>query len=434
LRRRQAFANVRDVNLSPVLALAGLAVVGLLAARLPRPRWPHLSGLDVLLAAGGPLVLLGLALGPGIDLLDRTALRGIAPVTALAIGWLGATLGARFEWRQVRRIPPAQWRVALVSATAALAAVALAARLALRLVPALGAAWAPRLPAILTLGAIAAASGPVVVALVARITGVGRRAARTAARWATLETAYAALLLTIPLALHRPRAPASGSSPVLEWLSAIVFTAGSGALAGMVYVSLARLRPGRADLNFALFATLLFGAGVGWAADLSPFVVCALAAAVIVNVAPAPRRHVARQLLDRWLPAACAVVLLVAGASLALPTRWILVAAPLAAGVRIAARWATVRYGRGPLRLTALPADAGLATAAQGGAAVALGLTFATMYGSGGVLTTVVLGTAVAQLAAPRLLRVALGTTPAPLTQAPALPELSPGRSTELTT
>src|SRR5207245_1862768 len=159
LRRRQAFANVRDVNLSPVLALAGLAVVGLLAARLPRPRWRHLSGLDVLLAAGGPVVLLGLALGPG---------------TGLA---------------------------------------------------------APRRPAILTLGAIAAASGPAVVSLVARITGVGRRAARTAARWATLETAYAALLVTIPLALHRPRAPGSGSSPALDWLSAIVFTAGSGALA-----------------------------------------------------------------------------------------------------------------------------------------------------------------------------------------------------------
>src|SRR2546425_10834094 len=50
-----------------------------------------------------PLVLLGLALGPGIDLLDRPALRSIAPVTALAIGWLGAGLGARFEWGSEER-------------------------------------------------------------------------------------------------------------------------------------------------------------------------------------------------------------------------------------------------------------------------------------------------------------------------------------------
>ena len=420
------------MNVSPVLALAGLAVVGLLATRLPRPRWRHVASLDVLLAAGGPLVLLGLALGPGIDLLDRPALRSIAPVTALAIGWLGAGLGARFEWRYVRRIPRARWRLALLGATAALAAVALAARLALRLAPALGAAWVPRLPAILTLGAIAAASGPVVVALLVPMVGMGRRTARATELGATLETACAALLLTVPLALHRPHPSSAG--PELGWLAAIVFTAGSGALAGMVYVSLARLRPAHEDLGLALLATLLFGAGIGYAADLSPFVVCALATALIVNVAPAPRRHVVRQVLTRWTPAACAVILLVAGASLALPTGWILVAAPLGAVARIAAKWAAVRYGRSLLQLTAVPPDAGLATAAQGAAAVALGLNFAIMYDGGGVLTTVVLGVAVAQLAAPALLRLVLGTTPAPLTQAPALPELSRGRSTELTT
>src|SRR2546422_7304499 len=114
--------------------------------------------------------------------------------------------------------------------------------------------------------------------------------------------------------------------------------------------------------------------------------------------------------------------------------RSILVAAPLGAVARIAAKWAAVRYGRSLLQLTAVPPDAGLATAAQGAAAVALALNFAIMYGGGGMLTTVVLGVAVAQLAAPPLLRLVLGTAPAPLTQAPALPELSRGRSTELTT
>ena len=131
-------------------------------------------------------------------------------MTALAIGWLGAGLGARFEWRYVRRIPRARWRLALLGATAALAAVALAARLALRLAPALGAAWVPRLPAILTLGAIAAASGPVVVALLTRMVGIGRRTARATELGATLETAYAALLLTVPLALHRPHPSSAG--------------------------------------------------------------------------------------------------------------------------------------------------------------------------------------------------------------------------------
>src|SRR6266705_1339894 len=90
-----------------------------------------------------------------------------------------------------------------------------------------------------------------------------------------------------PLALHRPHQPAG--SPELGWLSWIVFAVGSSALVGLMFVSFTRLRPAREDMSLALLASLLFGAGIGYAAELSPFVVCALAAALIVNLAP--RRH-----------------------------------------------------------------------------------------------------------------------------------------------
>ncbi len=424
------------MNVSPVLALAGLAVVGLLATRLPRPRWRHVKGLDLMLAGGGPLLLLGLALGPGIDLLARPTLQTVAPVTALAVGWLGAGLGAQFEWRYVRRIPRAAWLPALLAASAALVVAALAAWLAAQLVPALGAAWMPRLPAILALGAIAAASGPGAVALAARAAGIGRSAAHAVALAATLETACAAVALTIPLALHRAHQPAG--SAALGWLAWIVLATGSGVLVCTVFLSLTRLRPARADLGLALLATMLFGAGIGYAAELSPFVVCALGAALIVNLAPL--RHVVRQVLADWEPTLGALLLVIAGALLTLPTAWILLAAPLLAALRIAARWAGPRAGRLALKLPDLPFDVGLATVAQGGAAIALGVNFFLMYGgrgagsSGAVLMTVVLGVTLAQLAAPRLMALALRPAPAPLTQPAALPELSPGRSSEVTT
>src|SRR5881398_1886937 len=136
---------------NPVLALGLLAVAGLLAARLPRPSSTRPPSLDLALTAGAPLVLLGLVLGPGIELLARPLWRALAPLTAFAIGWIGAALGARFEWRYVRRIPRGTWLLAGLSATGAFAAVALAVALLARLVPTLGAAWTPRLPAVLAL-------------------------------------------------------------------------------------------------------------------------------------------------------------------------------------------------------------------------------------------------------------------------------------------
>jgi hypothetical protein len=413
------------VTFGPVLALAGLAVIGLLAARLPRPPWPRGAHVHVVRGAGGALLLLGLALGPGIDFLTRPVLRTLAPVSALALGWLGAMLGARFEWRYLRRFPRGTIVHALLSASAAYVVVLLAAGDGALLVPALGNAWVPRLPALLTLAAVAAASGPGAVALVARAVHVRGSGARAVRRAATLETACGALALTIPLALHRPH-PLGGNVEV-GWLAWLVFAVGSGALVGMVFLSLARVAPRGADWDLALFGTVLFGAGIGYAADLSPFIVCAIAAALIVNVAP--QRQAVRRTLGTWAPSVHAVLLVIVGALVRLPTVWLLVAAPVVAGLRITAKWVSEWLAR-VLRLPGDARAAGLRTVAQGGVALAFGLNFCLLYGSQGdagsaVLTSVVGCVLAAQLAAPVLWSLHL-PEPAPLTPAPGLPELSP--------
>lgn len=391
------------MNLSPVLALAGLAAIGLLASRLRQVPWRRVPGLDALVAAGAPLVLLGLVLGPGIDLLDRRVLQALAPATALAIGWMGARLGTRFEWRYVRRIPRRAWLVAGLSTAATVAVVAIGAWALTRALPALAAVWTPRLPAILTLAAAAAASGPGAVALVARAAGLNRTDARALSLAATLETVGGALVLTVPLALYRTHPLVANAG--LAWLALIVLAAGCAALVGAVGVTL--------PTTFGLLAVLVFGAGIGFAAGLSPFVICALAATLIVNASTPARRHAVRRTLAGWERPMLAVVLIVAGALLALPSPWILLAVPLLAATRGAARWVAVRYGGSALHLAGAPPNIGLGTVAQGGTAIAFGLNFYLMSAPGAtggavVLTTVVLGVACALLAAPPLLAVAL--------------------------
>ncbi len=419
------------MNVSPVLALAGLAAVGLLVTRLPPIPWRHVTSLDLVFAAGGPLVLLGLVLGRGIDLINRPVLGALAPITALAIGWIGAAFGARFEWRYVRRIGRGTWLLATLSAAAAFAAVTLGAWLLYRVVPALAAAWTPRLPALLTLGAVAAASGPGAVTLVARAVGIRKSVSRAFSLAAALETACGALAFSLPLALHR--AHPLGGNAGLGWLAWLVFAAGSGALVGTVFLALTQPRLERVNWGFVLFATLLFGAGVGYAADLSPFVVCALAMVLIVNASP--RRHAVRQVLADWEPPIYAIFLVIVGTLLTLPTMWILVAAPLLAAARFAAKWVAPRYASIAFRLDGSAPNVGLGTVAQGGVAIAMGLSFLITYADGGtggaLLSTVVLGVAAAQLAARPLMTLALRTTPAiraapaPLTPAAAPAELS---------
>lgn len=409
------------MNASPIFALAGLITIGLLVPRLTSIPWPRLASLDLLVAAGSPVVALGFVLGPGIDFLDRPTLAALAPVTALAIGWIGAGFGARFEWRYLRRIPRSAWLLAALSSAAALTAVALTAWVATRFVPGLAAAWTPRVPAILTLGALAAAAGPGAVALVLRITGVPPRAARAVVLAATLETACAVVAMSVPLALHRR------SGAVIAWLAWVALALGSGALAGMLFVWLKRGRAEltRAELTLVVLITLLFAAGIGSAAGVSPFVTCFLASALIVNVSP--RRHAVRGVLAEAERPIHAVLFLVAGALLAVPTAWIPLAALGLWGVRAAAKWAAVRFARGPFDGARGSRNMGLATIAQGGAVVALGVSYALVYGGGALLATIVLLVATSQLSAPGLLALALrAESPEPaLTQATAPPDLS---------
>jgi hypothetical protein len=411
--------------MNPVLALTLVAVVGLLVTRLPRLPAPRT--LALVLAGGTPLVLLGLLLGPGIDALDGPTLSALAPVTALAVGWIGAGFGARCEWRLVRRLPRRVAGLLLGQAAAAFVAVALGAWAFTRWVPALTAAWVPRWPAVLTLAAVAAASGPDAIALVARARGVRRSVARTLGRAALLDTACGALAFTLALAVYHPRQP--GGGVLLGWASWLARAGGAGVMVGLVFVSLARLMPQRDDFGFALLAVLLLGAGLGWAADLSPFVVCALAGALIVNVSPSRRRVQAS--LAAWEQHTYAVVLISAGALLTLPTLWIAVAVPVLAALRVAAKWGAVRWGLAHARAAGLPpppVDWGLATVAQGGIALALGVNFFLTYAgaprgtSSAVVTTIVLGVVLAQGVALPLLGRAL-----------AVPRLTPRpRATEL--
>jgi len=179
-------------------------------------------------------------------------------------------------------------------------------------------------------------------------------------------------------------------------------------------------------VGMALLGAILFGAGIGYAADLSPLVVCGLAAALIVNASPLRRR--VQALLATGEHPLSAPLLIIAGAVLALPTIWALAAAPILWALRSAAKWAVVRYARDPLHLGALPPDLGLATTAQGGLAIALGASFlladGPTSGTGSpLLTTIVVGVVLAQLAAPPLMRLAL--RPAALTARARGPELT---------
>ena len=390
--------------MNPVLALALVLAAGLAATRLRLPPVRRTTTLDLAIAAGAPFVLAGLVLGPALQVLDRETLHTLAPVAALGIGWIGATFGAQLEWRLLRRIPPRAWALAAAQAGTVLVLTVLAARLLMRLVPVLAPVWRPTIPALLTLGAAAVISGPAAIAALARALRVSASVIRSLELAALLDTALGGVVFAFALGLSQPHRTFGGGGAVLGWAHWVAV--GTVSIGGVcvLFLWLSRFRGGDPDaLGLDLLAAVLVGSGLGYAADLSPFVVCALAMALIVNLSPLRRR--VQLLLRSWEQPVYGLFLIAIGAQLDARTLWVVPAALLFGVIRIATRWAGTRYVRGSV---------GLATIAQGAVPLALALSFNLTYaGSGGsLLTTVVLGVLLAQgIAVPAM---ALALRPAP--------------------
>ena len=410
--------------MNPVLALAVVLVAGLVVTRLPRIPHPTVLRLDLVASAGLPLVVLGVLLGPVLGVFDADVLRSLAPATALGIAWIGATFGASLAWRYVRRIPRALWLLAGIEALAVLGVTGLLGWELTRVIPTLGAALRPTLPTVFALASIMVVTGPAAVAMTAQAVGI-RRSVRQAfeiAAW--LDTAAGALAFILVLTAYHPREPAGGVT--LGWVSWLGLAVASGLLFGFLYLGLTHFAKGAEERDLCLLGVLLFGGGVGYAADLSPFVVCAVAAVVIVN--RSPHRHAAIALLRAWEHPITAILLILAGALLTFPTVWVLPAALLLVWARAVARWLAVRLGRIPLGLTrVLPPDLGLAGVAQGAVAVALAMNFFILYGpsaGGPVVTIALVGLGLNLLLAPAAMARALRPGPA-LTTSPAAPEVT---------
>jgi hypothetical protein len=316
----------------PLLALALVVVAGIGVTRLTRPsfRHPLLVGI---LETGVPLVLLGALLGPGLGVLDSGTLRVLAPIMALGIGWVGASFGARLEWRMLRRITPRTWLVGAALALPVLVATSATVWALGRSVRPLGDAWG---------GASTGVGGRAAVGLALVLGG----ALTTAASWrgpklgrrnALLDTAFGTAAVALGVALYHPHL----------LLRSIAFTVIASAGLGGLFVGLVRRQQGLSETGIGIVLTgvVVAGAGFSYATGLSPFVVCGLIAAVLVSFSPPAIRVSAQRVLRGWEIPLYAAFLIIAGALLQRFSPWVLPAAAFLAVLRAAVRWVTVRFG-----------------------------------------------------------------------------------------
>lgn len=292
--------------------------------------------------AGLPFVFLGLVAHlPGVGILSESVLWEIRPLLALGLGWIGFTIGFRFDSKLGESILPGASTASLITASVPFATIVAACALLL--------VFAERSPAnaiflrdammLATAGAMTAYSAPKI--LEAR--GAAGATVDRVASVVTLEQLAGFVGLLIVAAYFRPQDNSvAWHLPGTAWL---FITIGMGTMVGaVIWGTLAKVKAGP-EFTLLILGSVCFTAGMASFLRISPLVVCFIVGLILVNL-PGTSKEQIREALDRMERPIYLLFLLVAG-SLWDVTEWqgwaLMV---LFVGARLLGKWLAVIFCR----------------------------------------------------------------------------------------
>lgn len=325
-----------------------------------------------LIVSGAEYLLLGVLLGPEVTgVIQATTVGPFAPFLTLALGWVGALVGAQFYVPDLIRLPASHFGVAVSQACLVLATAAGAT--AAGGIWLLGLGWDEVWPAAVAMGAIAVSSAPTAVALVTRKLRTGGFLLRQLHVTAAMDGLVAIVALGVLLTLSHPAPPGPVRSPTAtEW---VVITIAIGLVGGALFHLFVGTERGGDRLFIALAGAIILTSGAAAYLRLSPILAAFLLGFVVVNTSGA--RQTIRQVLTGVERPLYFVLLIFAGGAWSPEIGPFFLLALLLVGARIVAKIGGARLAaRFHGQLATLGPRWGWGLIGHGGLAVALALSY----------------------------------------------------------
>ncbi len=293
-----------------ILGFVVLAALAYLGGHPVVQRIEHKLQISHIVTAGIPFIILGvIASDPRVGVLSDVVLKQIRPIIIFGLGWIGFTVGFRFDVRLLNPLPRR------LGATAALMTFVPAAVVALLAIPILMAASdAPFNPTFFRdalivgfAGAMTARSAPMLL----QRRGAGAESVDRMWMLVHLEQLAGVVGLLLLAAYFRPQGlTVAWQLPGTGWLFVTLGVAGS--MAAVSYLVLGKATAGP-QFYVVLLGSICFAAGMATFLRLSAVVVCFFAGAVLVNF-PSPWKAQVGEALARLERPVYFLFLVIAGA------------------------------------------------------------------------------------------------------------------------
>jgi hypothetical protein len=295
-----------------IKVILGLVFVFGLAYLAGHPRVQALEmklQISQVVTAGLPFVLLGvIAHFPGVGILSQSVLWEIRPLLALGLGWIGFTLGFRFDAKLGDSLMPRASTASLITASVPFATIVAVCALLLVFVehsPA-NRQFLRDAMMLATAGAMTAYTAPKL--LEAR--GAAGNTVDRVASIVTLEQLAGFVGLLVVAAYFRPQdSTVTWHLPGTAWL---FITLGMGTMIGaVIYGTLGRIKAGP-EFTVLVLGSICFTAGMASFLRLSPLTVCFIVGLILTNL-PGIAKNSIREALEHMERPIYLLFLLVAG-------------------------------------------------------------------------------------------------------------------------
>lgn len=274
-----------------IKAILGLLILMTLAYLAGHPAVVRLEQrlrISQVITAGFPFVLFGLAArSDGIGILSPQVLDEIAPILPLGLGWIGFTIGSRFDLRRLENLPTGVGTALILTTILPFVAVAGTTSLLFGLMEGIDDSSFLRDALLLaTAGAMTARTVPILIST----RGAEASAVDRVARIIKLEEVIAFVGLILVAAFFRPADALVGwRLPSVGW---VFVTIGVGTILGGLVFALLRTIRGQAETLVVMLGSICLAAGMASFLRLSPIVVCFLAGTLVANLPGAWREQV----------------------------------------------------------------------------------------------------------------------------------------------
>lgn len=299
----------RSEAIRAILGLIGIAALAYLAGHPRVERLERNLGIFQVVTAGMPFVILGLVgHQAGVGVLSDTVLWHIRPLLALGLGWIGFTVGYRFDAPLVESLSRGMAKVGLFTTSIPFVVIMAVCGLVLLVIEHVttSAVFLRDALVLATAGAMTAHTAPALL----RDRGAENRAVDRVWSVVQLEqlTAVAGLLF-IAAYFRPPGAAVAWQLPGTAWL---FVTLGMGTtIGGLIYLTLGRVKAGP-EFSLLMLGSVCFASGMAGYLRLSPIVVCFIAGVILVNL-PGGSQHHVRGALARLERPIYLLFLLIAG-------------------------------------------------------------------------------------------------------------------------